>query len=214
MLESARDRTFAAGPFQIYRITAPKLRRLAQVVPGLIIFGAAMALAVEASLGVSPWTVFHQGVANRTGLSIGTITVLTGLAILGIYPVIREPIGVGTLLNATMVGPSFDLFLWLIPDLESLWVRIVALAAAPVVLGLASGLYIGAGLGPGPRDGIMTWLERRGLRIWQARGAIELTVLFVGWLLGGDVGLGTIWMALTVGWCVDLFLRPPLRIDA
>lgn len=207
------DRTIQAGPLRIYRIDSPRPRRLAQVVPGLILFGLAMSLAIEAGLGVSPWTVFHQGVSDRVGLSIGTITVLTGLVILLVYPLIDEPLGLGTLLNATIVGPALDIGLWLVPDLESMPARIAALAAAPVLLGVASGLYIGAGLGPGPRDGLMTYLERKGLRVWQGRALVEFTALFVGWLLGGNVGLGTVWMAISVGFFVDLFLRPPLRID-
>lgn len=208
------DRTVPFGPLRLYRIDAPRLRRLIQVIPGLILFGVAMALAVEAALGVSPWTVFHQGVSERTGLSIGTITVLTGLVILIVYPLIDEPLGLGTLLNATIVGPALDVALWIIPDLTSMPARIAALAAAPVLLGVASGMYIGAGLGPGPRDGLMTYLERRGLRVWQARSMIEFTALLVGWLLGGNVGLGTVWMAISISFFVDLFLRPPLRIDA
>lgn len=208
------DRTIPFGPLRIYRIDAPRLRRLAQVVPGLLVFGVAMGLAIEASLGVSPWTVFHQGVSERIGLSIGTVTVLTGFVILLIYPLIDEPIGLGTLLNATIVGPAIDITLWVIPDLTALPVRIAALAAAPALLGLASGMYIGAGLGPGPRDGLMTFLERHGLRVWQGRALIEFTALLIGWLLGGNVGLGTVWMATSVGFFVDLFLRPPLRIDA
>lgn len=185
-----------------------------QVVPGLILFGVAMSLAIEAALGVSPWTVFHQGVAERVDLSIGTVTVLTGVVLLFLYPLIRQPMGLGTLLNAVIVGVVIDISLALIPDLTWLPIRLFALAMAPVLLGLASGLYIGAGLGPGPRDGLMVALERLGLRIRTGRAIVELSALFIGWLLGGDVGFGTIWMALSVSFFVDLFLRPPLRIDA
>lgn len=209
------ERTIPFGPWQLYKIDEPRTRRVVQVVPGLLLFGVAMALAIEAELGVSPWTVFHQGVAERTGLTIGTITVLVGVAlVLFLYPFLREPVGLGTLLNATVIGPAIDVTQWLIPDVESIPVRVAMLAAAPVILGLGSGLYIGAGLGPGPRDGLMVWLERRGLRIWQGRALVEFTALLVGWILGGNVGLGTIWMALSISWFVDLFLRPPLRIDA
>ena len=123
------------------------------------------------------------------------------------FPVIREPMGLGTLLNVTLVGLFTDLTILVVPDLESLAVRIVALGVAPVLIGLASGLYIGAGLGPGPRDGVMTALERRGLPIWAARTGLEFTVLSVGWVLGGDVGLGTVWMAGSVGMWVQFFLR-------
>ena len=209
------ERTIPFGPWQLYKIDEPRTRRVVQVVPGLLLFGVAMALAIEAELGVSPWTVFHQGVAERTGLTIGTITVLVGVAlVLFLYPFLREPVGLGTLFNATVIGPAIDVTQWLIPDVESIPVRVAMLAAAPVILGLGSGLYIGAGLGPGPRDGLMVWLERRGLRIWQGRALVEFTALLVGWILGGNVGLGTIWMALSISWFVDLFLRPPLRIDA
>lgn len=208
------ERTTPFGPWQLYKIDEPRTRRIVQVVPGLLLFGVAMALAIEAELGVSPWTVFHQGVANRTGLTIGTVTVLVGVAlVVFLYPFLREPVGLGTLLNATVIGPAIDLTQWLIPDVESIPIRVAMLAVAPVILGLGSGLYIGAGLGPGPRDGLMVWLERRGLRIWQGRALVEFTALFVGWLLGGNVGLGTVWMALSISWFVDLFLRPPLRID-
>lgn len=201
------------GPWQLYRITEPRRRRLVQVVPGLMLFGTGMAFAIEARLGVSPWTVFHQGVSNRTGLTIGTVTVATGVAILFLYPSLKEPIGLGTLLNAAIIGPVIDTVLWLIPDLESMPLRIVMLGLAPALIGLGSGMYIGAGLGPGPRDGLMVWLERRGLRIWQARATVEFTALSTGYLLGGNAGLGTVWMALSISWFVDLFLRPPLRID-
>lgn len=201
------------GPIDLLPISTPRLQRFVRVIPGLFLFGFAMSLAIEASLGVSPWTVFHQGVAERTGLSIGTVTVLTGVALLGLYPAIRQPMGIGTLLNATIVGPVIDLSLWALPDFTSMPVRVGAIAISPVLIGLASGLYIGAGLGPGPRDGLMTALERRGLRIGVARGLVEFTALAVGWLLGGNVGLGTVWMALSVSFWVDLFLRPPLRMD-
>lgn len=211
-MPSARS-TRPFGPWQLYRIAEPRRRRLAQVGPGLVLFGTGMALAIEARLGVSPWTVFHQGGANRTGLSIGTITVATGVAILMLYPSLGEPIGLGTLLNAAIIGPVVDLMLWLVPDVESLPLRIAMLATAPALIGLGSGMYIGAGLGPGPRDGLMVWLERRGLRIWQARATVEFTALGTGYLLGGNVGFGTVWMALSISWFVDLFLRPPLRID-
>lgn len=202
------------GPFDVYRIVEPRRRRLVQVVPGLVLFGAAMALTVEAALGVDPWTVFHDGVAQRTGLTIGTITVLVGLTILALFPLFGQPIGLGTLLNALLVGPSIDVTRWLLPELTSMTARVIALGLAPVVLALGSGLYLGAGLGPGPRDGLMTALHQRGVSVWLARGGIEFSAVAVGWLLGGDVGLGTIWMATAVAALVDVFYRPPLKIDA
>ena len=199
--------TFSLGPIHLYRVRDPKAQRIRQVLIGLPFFGLALALSVEASLGVNPWTVFHGGVAERTPLTIGTATVLTGVVLLFSFPFLREPMGIGTLLNVAIIGFVVDAVLWIIPDLTSMPLRIAALAVSPALIGLGSGLYIGAGLGPGPRDGLMTALERRGLPVWLARTLIEFTALAVGWLLGGDVGFGTVWMAGSVGWFVDFFLR-------
>jgi len=204
--------TVAFGPVQLYEVTSPRGRRIAQVLLGLPLFGIALGLSVEASLGVNPWTVFHGGLARHTPLSIGTATILTGLALLSSFPVYGEPMGLGTLLNVLLVGLFTDVTIAITPDLESLPVRILALGVSPMLIGVASGLYIGAGLGPGPRDGVMTALERRGLPVWLARSCIEFSALTVGWLLGGDVGLGTVWMASTVGLWVHFFLRR-LRMD-
>lgn len=209
---SRATNTVAFGPVQLYEVTSPRSRRIRQVLLGLPLFGIALGLSVEASLGVNPWTVFHGGLARHTPLSIGAATIVTGLVLLTTFPLYGEPMGLGTLLNVLLVGLFTDVTIAIIPDLESLTVRILALGAAPVLIGVASGLYIGAGLGPGPRDGVMTALERRGLPVWFARSCIEFTALTVGWLLGGDVGAGTIWMAGTVGIWVHFFLRR-LRMD-
>lgn len=191
----------------------PKSRRIGQLVIGLIFFGVAISLSIEADLGTNPWSVFHVGAGNLLGLSVGTMVAVTGLIlVLGFAP-LREPLGIGTVLNIVVIGISVDATSYLLPDLASMPVRLAALGVAPILLGFASGLYIGAGLGPGPRDGLMTALERRGLPIWLARTAVEVTALTVGWLLGGPVGLGTIWMAGTIGVWVQLFL-PPLRINS
>lgn len=155
--------TYFAG-FEILRVRPPAGRRVGQLLPGLALFGVALALTVEADLGTNPWTVFHQGASERLGVSIGTMVIVTGAILLLLFRPIREPLGLGTLLNVAVIGPSVDLSLYLIPELTEMWQRVVALAVSPVLLGLASGLYIGAGLGPGPRDGLMTALERRGLR--------------------------------------------------
>ncbi len=199
--------------FRVLRLRQPLGRRLAQLLPGLVLFGVALALGVEGMLGVNPWTVFHGGAADKLGLSIGTLVILTGLVLLALSWLLHEPIGLGTLLNVVVIGPAMDLTLWIIPDLESIGWRLAALGVAPALLGLASGLYIGAGLGPGPRDGLMTALERRGLPVWAARTAIEVSALTLGWFMGGDVGVGTLWFALTVGWWVQRFLAR-LRIDS
>lgn len=204
--------TVAVGPIRLYEITAPRARRIRQVLLGLPLFGFALGLSVEAALGVNPWTVFHGGLAQHTPLSIGAATIVTGLVLLMSFPLYGEPMGLGTLLNVILVGLFTDLTIAITPDLEALPVRILALGIAPVLIGIASGLYIGAGLGPGPRDGVMTALERRGLPVWLARTCIEFTALLVGWLLGGDVGVGTVWMAGTVGIWVHIFLAR-LRLD-
>lgn len=171
-----------------------------------MLFGVALALAIEAKLGVNPWTSFHQGAAEKLGVSVGTMVAITSAVLLLSFGPLREPIGIGTVLNVVAVGPFVDLALWLIPDTNSLVFRIPALLVSPALLGLATGLYLGSGLGPGPRDGIMTALVRRGLSISVARGGIELAALTAGWLLGGDIGVGTILFALTVGWWVRVFL--------
>lgn len=187
-------------------------RRLAQILPGLLLFGFGLALIVEADLGSNPWTVFSQGVSDRTGLSIGTIVIATGATLVVLFAPVKEPVGIGTVLNIVIIGVAIDTSLALIPDINSMLVRVIVLGFAPPVVGLASGLYLGAGLGPGPRDGLMTALTRAGLKISTARTIIELTALTVGWLLGGTAGLGTIYWALSIGWWIRLFL-PPLRID-
>lgn len=200
------------GPYRVYRIEAPKAQRLSRLVFGLGFFGIALGLSVEADLGVNPWTVFHQGLSEILPISIGTAIILTGLVILIIFPIIDEPIGIGTLLNVTLIGIFVDITLAVLPDLETLPARILALGVAPVLIGVGSGFYIGSGLGPGPRDGIMTALTRRGLRVSIARTLVEATALIIGFLLGGRAGWGTLYMAGTVGFWVQTFLRR-LRLD-
>lgn len=205
--------TRRVGGFEVLRLRSPRRRRIAQVLPGLALFGVGLALTVEADLGAGPWTVFAEGAALQTGLSIGTLVILTGAVLLLLFIPIKEPVGLGTVLNIALIGIAVDITLWLIPDLESMLVRVVVLGVSPVVVGLASGLYIGAGLGPGPRDGLMTAMARRGMKVSAARTLIEVTALSVGWLLGGTAGLGTLYVALTVGWWVRIFLAP-LDIDS
>jgi len=207
------DETFSLGPVLVYRIREPKSRRGIQLIAGLCLFGIALGLSVEAALGVNPWTVFHGGLSERLPISIGVATMAVGVVLVCLFLVLREPFGLGTFLNALMIGPIIDATLYVVPDLTTMPARLAALAAAPALIGLASGLYIGAGLGPGPRDGLMTALERRGMPIWAARLTIEASALLAGWILGGDVGWGTVWMAGSVGFFVQFFLIR-LRIDA
>jgi uncharacterized membrane protein YczE len=204
--------TRAFAGFHFLPVDVPRVRRVIQLVIGLALFAVSLSFTIEPKLGASPWTVFHQGASDRTGLSLGTVVSLTGLLLLGALRWLKEPVGLGTVLNVAVIGPIADVALWAIPDLENMAVRVLMLAAAPVLLGLGTGLYLGTAVGPGPRDGIMTALNTRGIETWKARTAIELTALAVGFLLGGVAGLGTIWMAIAVGPCVQFFL-PWFRID-
>ena len=188
------------------------IRDRGQLAPGLVLFGVALALSIRGNFGTNPWTVFHEGASERLGISIGTMVIVTGLVLLLLFIPLREAMGLGTALNVAVIGFVIDATLAVVPELDSMVARLASLGVAPVMIGLASGLYIGAGLGPGPRDGLMTALERRGLPLGIARTVIELSALLTGWLLGGTVGLGTIYMALTVGFWVKVFL-PRLRID-
>jgi len=186
-------------------------RRLAQIIPGLVLFGVALAMTIEADLGSNPWTVFSQGVSDRTGLTVGSVVILTGAVLLVLFAPLREPIGLGTVLNIAIIGISIDVALAVIPDPSTMWSRVIVLAFAPPVVGLASGLYLGAGLGPGPRDGLMTALARSGLQLSTARTLIEMVALSIGWILGGVAGAGTVYWALTVGWWIRLFV-PILQV--
>jgi uncharacterized membrane protein YczE len=159
-----------------------------------------IALIVRGELGVAPWDVLTQGIAKQTGLNFGLIVILTSGIVLLLWIPIRQKPGFGTIMNALLVGPFADLGLWLIPQGLDLWARILLLAGGIGVLAIATGLYIGAHFGPGPRDGLMTGLHRvTGWRIWIVRTGIELIVLAVGWVLGGNVGLGTVAFALFIG---------------
>jgi len=180
---------------------APVLvRRFAQLFVGLFLYGMGIALIVRGELGVAPWDVLTQGIAKQTGLNFGLITIITSGVVLLLWIPIRQRPGFGTVMNALLVGPFADLGLWLIPPGLDLWVRALLLPAGIVVLAIATGLYIGAHFGPGPRDGLMTGLHRvTGWRIWIVRTGIEVVVLAAGWLLGGNVGIGTLAFAVLIG---------------
>lgn len=200
---------------------APVLvRRFVQLFTGLFLYGLGIALIVRGELGVAPWDVLTQGIAKQTGLNFGLITVITSGFVLLLWIPIRQKPGFGTVMNALLVGPFADIGLWLIPPGLDLWVRALLLPAGIVVLAIATGLYIGAHFGPGPRDGLMTGLHRvTGWRIWIVRTGIEVVVLAAGWLLGGDVGIGTLAFALLIGpLCgvtIPLFaIRRPTRVVA
>lgn len=183
-------------------------RRVLQLLFGLPLYGAGVALTVEAGLGLDPWTVLAEGIALRTGVGIGWVTNAIGLVVLLAWIPLRERPGVGTVLNILVVGTALQITLDLLPPVDGLGWRILLLLGGIATVGLATGLYVGAGFGPGPRDGLMTGLRRRtGWPVWRIRGGIELTVLALGWLLGGTVGWGTLAFAVLIGPCVDVSLR-------
>ncbi|MCZ7533500.1 MAG: hypothetical protein M5U23_08865 [Acidimicrobiia bacterium] len=182
-------------------------RRVPRLVVGLVLFGVGISLQVISGLGLSPWEVLHQGISNRTGVPLGTVGIITGFVVLLLWIPLRERFGVGTVANIVLIGIVIDLSLWLLPDsVEGLVARSVLLVAGILIVGVGSGLYIGAGLGPGPRDGLMTGLATRGMNIGVARFGIEITVLVIGWLLGGTVGVGTALFAFGMGPLIALFL--------
>jgi uncharacterized membrane protein YczE len=175
-------------------------RRLIQLYAGLVLYGTSMALQIRAGLGLDPWDVFHQGVANHTGLSFGTVTMITGAVVLLGWIPLRQWPGLGTVSNVVVIGLSVDAALSLVPTAGPLPVQLAMLASGVFLNGVAGAAYIGAGLGPGPRDGLMTGLVRRtGGSVRVIRTSIEVTVLVTGWLLGGTVGLGTVVYAVSIG---------------
>jgi uncharacterized membrane protein YczE len=182
-------------------------RRLARCITGLVLCGLGFALLVQADLGLDPWDVFHQGVSDHTGLPIGTVAILTGFVLLLVWIPLRERPGVGTILNAVLIGSVMDLVLPRLPEPGGAPASWAMLMAGIAVAGTGIGLYIGAGLGPGPRDGIMTGVARRGWgSVRVVRTGIELSALAVGWLLGGSVGIGTVVFAVTIGPVVQVSL--------
>ncbi len=180
--------------------TRPELtRRLPRLLFGLVLCGLGIALMVAADLGLGPWDVLHQGLTARTGIPIGTVGILVGLLVLGLWIPLGERPGLGTLLNVVVIGVVIDVVLLVLRTPDPLWARTAMMLAGPVLFAIGSGYYIGAGLGSGPRDGVMTGLARLGVPVGVARAAVELTVLAVGWLLGGTVGAGTLWFAFGIG---------------
>jgi uncharacterized membrane protein YczE len=175
------------------------LERSGRLLAGLVLFGLALALLVEADLGLDPWTVFNQGVARHTGLSLGTITVIVSVLLLGVWIPLRQRPGVGTVANALIVGPVIDLGLAVIPEPGGPAAQVAYMLVAIAATAVATGLYVGAGWGPGPRDGLMTGLAARGVPLAAARAGIEILVLAVGWALGGTVGVATVLFAATIG---------------
>ncbi|MFI1330206.1 YitT family protein [Streptomyces sp. NPDC020845] len=187
----------------------PRLaRRLVHLYAGLVLYGVSMALQLRAGLGLDPWDVFHQGIAGHTSLSFGTVTIVVGAAVLLLWIPLRQRPGLGTVSNVAVIGVVVDITLWLMPDLHALALRIPLLVFSVILNGAATGLYISAHFGPGPRDGLMTGLHRRtGRSVRLMRTTIEVTVLAIGFALGGSVGVGTVLYALSIGPLAQYFLR-------
>jgi uncharacterized membrane protein YczE len=180
--------------------------RLLQLFAGLFLFGVSIALMLSAGLGVDPWDVLHQGVSLRTGIPFGAVVILVSLLVLVLWIPLRQRPGFGTVANAVVVGLAAGFTLAVLPDPNSVAVRWGFLAGGILLNGLATGLYIGARLGPGPRDGLMTGLAGRGLSLGPARTAIEIGVLGIGAVLGGQVGIGTLVYAVTIGPLAQFFI--------
>lgn len=180
--------------------------RLLRLYGGLALYGTGIGLQVESGLGVDPWDVFHQGIGLRLGVSIGTVIIGVGALVMLLWIPLKQKPGIGTISNVIFLGLFADAAIWLLPTPSGLlsWVFLVA---AVVAVALATVLYIGAGMGPGPRDGLMTGLMRLGLSVRLGRFLIEITVLAVGWALGGTVGIGTVVFALAIGPLTQLFTR-------
>jgi len=186
------------------------LQVMPRLLSGLALCGTGIALMIRADLGLGPWDVLHQGLSLAMGISIGAATILVGLLVLLLWFPLRERPGIGTLANVLLIGVFLDVALRLTQDPGPLWLRWTLLLVSVPVFGLGIALYIGAGVGSGPRDGIMTGLARRGVPVALARTVIELSALLAGWLLGGTVGIGTVYFALGTGPMLHVLL-PRLR---
>ena len=175
-------------------------RRLLQLYAGLILYGVSLALQIRAGLGLDPWDVFHQGISDKTGLSFGTIVIITGALVLLAWIPLRQKPGIGTVSNVFVLGIVVDITLSLLGDVHGFGYQLALLTTGVVLNAIAGAAYIGAGLGPGPRDGLMTGLVRvTGRGVGVIRTSIEVSVLAIGFILGGTVGLGTVVYALSIG---------------
>lgn len=187
-------------------------RRVVQLLIGLFLYGFSLAMMIRAAVGVSPWDVLSQGVSLRTGIPFGWTTNIVGAVVLLLWIPIRQRPGIGTVANVLLIGPSAEVGLAVLPAPDDLALQVLLFAGGLALLAVATGLYIGARFGPGPRDGLMTGIHRRwGWPIWAVRTAIEVSVLTIGWMLGGNVGLGTVAFALLIGPMVNAML-PALRV--
>jgi uncharacterized membrane protein YczE len=203
----AHDRVVPRVDLRPLPVTRAPVRRLPQLFAGLALYGTSMAMQVRAGLGLNPWDVLHQGLTTRLPLSFGAVTAITGLVVLLLWIPLRQRPGFGTVANIAVIALAVDLALALLPMSTGIVARVAMMAGGVVLNGVASAAYIGARLGPGPRDGLMTGLSARtGRSIRLVRTGIEVTVLGSGWLLGGTVGIGTALYALAIGPLTQAFL--------
>jgi uncharacterized membrane protein YczE len=182
-------------------------RRLLQLYLGLVLYGASMALMIRATLGLNPWDVLHEGLTRHLPLTFGQVTIAVGALVLLAWIPLRQRPGVGTVSNVIVIGLAVDAALAVLPAPDHLAVRAGLLVGGVLLNGVATAAYIGARLGPGPRDGLMTGLvARSGRSVRLVRTVIEVSVLAVGWVLGGTVGVGTVLYALGIGPLVHVLL--------
>ena len=183
------------------------LQRLPQLLLGLVLCGSGLGIAYEANLGLNPWDVFHDGFSKLLGIPIGRAGVLTGFIVLACWIPLKQKPFVGTLINILTIGNTQDLVIYILPTPESLITRHLYLYLATIIFALGVGIYIGAGLGPGPRDGLMTGISRLGPSIRTTRIGIDFTAFFIGVLMGGSFGYGTIIMVIFVGPIVQISMK-------
>ncbi len=187
-------------------------QRIARCIAGLTLFGFGISCFLTAELGVAPWDVFHQGLERKTGVPIGIIIEITGVFILLLWIPLRERLGLGTLLNAVLIGLVVFMIDHHLPHTDVMALRVGYMLLGLLSIGIGSGFYIGAGLGSGPRDGLMLGLSKHGISVRFARTAIEITVLLAGVALGGTIGVGTVAFTFGIGPLVQIFL-PRMRLQ-
>jgi uncharacterized membrane protein YczE len=203
----AEDEGMAVVDLRPLPVTRDPARRLPQLLAGLVLYGTSMAMQIRAGLGLNPWDVLHEGLAEQTPLSFGLVTAVTGVVVLLLWIPLRQRPGIGTVANVLVIAVAVDVALAAVPEPEGLPGRIALLVSGVVLNGLATAAYVGARLGPGPRDGLMTGLSARaGWSVRLVRTGIEVVVLAVGWLLGGTAGVGTVLYALAIGPLTQAFL--------